>query len=504
MKLKIREFNKPHVMVFLLLMVIKSAIASPIDFYPPTEALDSRSNHLSFYFQNIEVRTLLQLIAKNSDLNFIISDAVKGSLTLNLKNVTWERALDIIMKTQGLSSRRLGNALYISTLEDLTTNEIKQQQLAETITNSGRLASMKIHLNYMNVVDLAALLKGSQSVLLSPRGQVAVDLRTNSLIIRDTKQNIAEILPEIKWLDVPARQVLIEARIVNIDTNYEQQLGVRFGVSKTRHLSGTIAGANQINAGVPPALVTPMTNRLNFNIPAAALFDGAVPGSIALALAKVGPVLLDMELSALEGEQHAQVISRPRVITANQQKATIQTGEEIPYQQAASSGATNVTFKKAVLSLEITPQITPTNKIILHLKVTQDTVGRNIAVGATATAGDAGPATPVNIPAINTQAVESNVLLNNNETIVVGGVYRTVKINTMDRIPFFGTLPVVGHLFTHEGIHNEKHELLIFLTPKILTQRPKATKSVAVKTCQQVTPLCIKNRHAVGCNVCPD
>lgn len=491
-------------MTCLLLTVLRSAFAGPLDFQPPTDPLDYNTNRLSFYFQDIEIRTLLQLIAKNSGLNFIISDAVKGSITLNLKNVTWERALDLIMKTQSLSSRRIGNAMYVSTLEDMTNRESKQLQLADIIANTGRLESVKIHLEYTNAIDLAALLKGPQSVLLTPRGQVAVDSRTNSLIIRDTKQNLDDIIPEIKWLDIPARQVLIEARIVNIDTSYEQQLGVRFGVSDTQNLSGTLAGANQINQGIPPAFVKPFTDRLNFNIPAAALFDGAVPGSIGLALAKLGPVLLDLELSALEGEQHAQVISRPRVITSNLQKATIQTGEEIPYQEATSSGATSIVFKKAVLSLEIIPQITPNNKIILHLKATEDTRGQNIAVGATTTAGSTGAASPVNIPAINTEEVESNVLLNNKETIVVGGVYKTIKINTMDRIPFFGTLPVVGHLFTHEGIHNEKHELLIFLTPKIITPRPKRPKAVVMKTCQQVTPQCINNRFGPGCRVCPN
>ncbi len=499
-----KKRNALQVVAALLLAGLNPVLAATLGSSPVTESRDLKTNRLSFYFQNIETRMLLQLIAKNSGVNFIISDAVKGSITLNLKNVSWQRALDIIMKTQNLASRRIGNALYISTIEDMTSTEAKQLQLADTIANSGRLESVKIHLNYMNAMDLATLLKGPQSVLLTPRGQVAVDSRTNSLIIRDTKQNIQDILPEIRWLDVPARQVLIEARIVNIDTTYERELGVRFGVSNTSTLSGTLSGANQLSQGIAPSLVTPFTDRLNFNIPANALFDGAVPGSIALALAKLGPVLLDMELSALEGEQHLQVIARPRVITANQQKAVIQTGEEIPYQEASSSGATSITFKKAVLSLTIVPQITPNNKIILNLKVTQDSRGQNVAVGATSTAGSTGATTPVNIPAINTEEVESNVLLNNNETIVIGGVYKTVKQNSMDRIPFFGTLPVVGHLFTHEGVHNEKHELLIFLTPKIITPQP-AVKTVVTRVmeCDPAIAPCVKKKPAAGCRVYP-
>jgi len=422
-------------------------------------------NSLSFFFQNIEVRALLQLIAKNSGLNFIISDAVKGNLSLNLKNVTWQQALAVILKTQGLTSRQVGNVMYVSTIEEITTNEAKLYQSDDAIANILPLESKLITLKYATAKDIADVIKGSTSNLLSSRGQVAIDSRTNSLIIRDTKKNIQSIIPEIQKLDIPAKQVLIEARIVNIDITYEEQLGVRFGTSNTRSLSGTLTGANQLAQGTDVANVNPFTDRLNFNVPANALFDNATPGSIGLALAHLGSVYLDMELSALEGENHAKVISRPRVVTSNQQKATIQTGEEIPYQESSSSGATTVAFKKAVLSLEIIPQITPNNKIVLSMKATQDSRGTNTAIGA------ASDGTPITIPAINTQEVQSNVLLNDNETIVIGGVYKEVKTNTWDRIPFFGTLPVVGNLFSHKGIHNEKHELLIFVTPKIITSQ---------------------------------
>lgn len=424
-------------------------------------------NTLSFYFQNIEVRSLLQLIAKNSGLNFIISDAVKGNITLNLKNVTWQQALSIILKTQGLLSQRIGNAVYISTIENITNNETKRLQSQDAIQNLAPLKSQLIALKYTNATELANTLKGTQGTLLSLRGQVAVDTRTNSLILHDTQQTIDTLMPEIRRLDVPARQVLIEARIVNIDTTYEEELGIRFGVSDTRHLSGTLSGANQLTQGVAVSEITPLADRLNFDGAANVLFSGARPGSIGLALARLGPVMLDLELSALESERHAQIIARPRVVTSNQQKARIQTGEEIPYQEATSSGATSVVFKKAVLSLEIIPQITPDNKIILNLKATQDTRGENIAVSSgTATTS------PVTIPAINTQEVSSIISLNDNETIVIGGVYRSDKRNTWDRIPFFGSLPVVGNLFTHRGERNEKHELLVFITPKIITTNP--------------------------------
>jgi len=422
---------------------------------------------MSFNFQNIDLRTLLQLIAKQSGMNFIISDEVKGNVSLNLKNVTWREALDTLLRTQGLTSRQVGNVIFVSTIEDITNNETKQYHSVEQEVNLSPLRSRLIRLKYTSAADLAVLLKGPQSSLLSPRGQVAVDTRTNSVIIRDTRENLADILPTIQRLDIPARQVLIEARIVNIDTTYEEQLGIRFGVTKPEHLTGTLEGGNSLNQGINPAFIQNVANqidytkRLNFNVPASALFDGTNPGSIALALARISGVLLDLELSAMEGERHAQVIAKPRVVTSNQQKAMIQTGEEIPYQEATSSGATAVVFKKAVLSLTIVPQITPDNRIVLHLRATEDTRGDSVTIGTTGT-------TTTQIPSINTQEVESHILLNNNETIVIGGVYRTIAQKTTDRIPFFGTLPLVGFLFRHNGLHNEKHELLIFITPKII------------------------------------
>lgn len=433
----------------------------------------SGDKKLSFQFQKIDIRVLLQLIAKNSGRNFIIGDAVKGNVTLSLEGVTWRQALDIVLKTHALASRQVGNVIFISTIEEITSNETKQLQSDETLANLAPLQSKLIRLNYTNAVDMAKLLKGQQGSLLTPRGEVAVDSRTNSLIIRDTAKTVNNLIREIKQLDIPARQVLIEARIVNIDTQYESELGVKFGVSDTRHLSGTLNGANQLTQGVDVSNITPLADRLNFNVPANQLFDGSTPGSIGLALARIGHVMLDLELSALEGERHAQIISRPRVVTSNQEKAVIQTGEEIPYQESTSSGATSVVFKKAVLSLEIVPQITPNNKIVLKLKATQDTRGQNIAVGQS-------NGTPITIPAINTQEVESNILLHNNETIVIGGVYRVVKQNTLDRIPFFGSLPVVGALFSHKGEHDEKHELLIFITPKIITASPHHADSLAL------------------------
>lgn len=434
------------------------------------------SNLLSFSFQNIEIRSLLQLIAKSSGLNFIISDAVKGNITLNLKDVTWKEALEVILKTYGLSSRQVGNIVYVSSIEQITQTEAKHLQSQETLANLAPLESKIFKLKYINAEDLAALLKGADSTLLSSRGQVAIDKRTNTIILKDTAANLKTLAKTIKGIDLPAKQVLIEARIVNITTNYQKELGVRFGLSDTRHLSGTLDAANELTKGTGVNAIDPFTNRLNFNIAGNALDNvgGVSPATIGLALARLGPVLLDLELSALEGEKHAKTISRPRVVTSNLKKAIIATGEEIPYQEATSSGATSVSFKKALLSLEVTPQITSDNKVMLTVKATEDTKGDNIVVGSSSTTGG------TNIPAINTQSVESNILLNNNETVVIGGVYKISKNNIMQRVPFFGDLPLVGSLFRHKGNSETKSELLIFLTPKIInTSSPYPLKGEA-------------------------
>lgn len=434
---------------------------------------------LSFDFQSIDLRTLLQLIAKSSGQNFVISDAVKGNVTLNLKNVTWQQALKTVLESHGLAQRTAGNVVYVSTIEDITSNETKQMQSAEALSNLEPLTSTIVHLKYTNATDLANMLKGAQSQLLTARGQVAVDLHTNSVILRDIKSNLKEITKAIHQLDIPAKQVLIEARIINIDVQYEKELGARFGISHSRWMSGNFFGANSLAQDTSPAFVaTPggtidPTQRLNFNNPAPQIFTGANPGTIGMAVTKIGGVFLDLELSALEGEEHATIVSTPKVMTSNQQKATIQTGEEIPYQSATSSGATSVEFKNAVLSLEITPQITPDNKIILSMKATQDSRGANVQING----GGGTPTT--SIPAINTEEVDSNIILNDCETVVLGGIYKVTKDNTVERIPFFGSLPLVGGLFRHVANKDQKTELLIFITPKIIKQQPLAKRALA-------------------------
>lgn len=452
-----------------------SANAMVPDLNAPAVVVVPPNTRISFNFQNVPIKTLLQLIAKTSGQNFIISDAVKGNATLNLKDVTWQQALEIILKSNGLASQKIGTAIFISTMDDITQKEVKELQSEQQLESLSPVDTALITLKYTNADNMAKLLKGDKGNLLTNRGEVAVDTPTNSVIVRDVKSNLIQIENYIKKLDVPAKQVSIEARIVSIDITYEAQLGVRFGLNNTRSLAGTLNGANELAQGVNPANIattSSIADNLNFNIPASVLSTGTTPASVGLALARLGPVLLDLELSALEEEGYTQIISKPRVVTANQQKATIETGEEIPYQESTSSGATSIEFKKAVLSLEITPQITPDNRIVLKLKANQDSVGKQLLVSASSTNGTVTPAA-YGPPTINTQSVASSVLLNDNETVVVGGIYKLSKTNTYDRVPFFSDLPLLGRLFKHRGISNEKSELLIFLTPRIIKSSPK-------------------------------
>lgn len=420
---------------------------------------NTRSSLLSFNFQDISIRDLLQLIAKNSGLNFIISDSVKGNMSLSLQNVTWQQALSVVMRANGLDSRRYDNVLFIAPIEELATNDAKRFQAEQQLSNLAPPTSTFIHLKYANANDLLNVIKSQQGSLLSSNGQIGTDPRTNTIWIYDNPANVLRIQRFIAQLDIPTKQVLIEARIVSIDTQYIEELGIKWGLSNTRYLSGTLTGANQLRQATDNTLPdVPVDDRLNFNIPANKVF-GSTPASAAIAIVQMGSVYLDMELSALEGENHAQVISNPRVITSNSQPAEIQTGEEIPYQEATSSGATSITFKDAVLSLNITPQITSDNSLVLKVKVTRNRRGTDVNTGGGST-----------VPAIDTEEVQSLVSLKNNQTVVLGGVYRLDRTNTVTRIPFLGSIPVVGNLFKHTSINNERQELLIFITPQIVNQ----------------------------------
>ncbi|MBL7479827.1 type IV pilus secretin PilQ [Legionella bononiensis] len=410
---------------------------------------------ISLNFQNINIRAVLQLLADFTGINMVVSDKVQGDITLRLNDTPWDQALDIILTTQGLDKRKTGNVMLIDTkasLDKMEEDELKSQQ---TIEKLEPIRSDLIQINYAKASDIAILIKDKQNSLLSPRGKISVDARTNTLWIQDTGLKIEEVRELIKQLDVAVKQVQIEARIVEVNKDFSQDLGIRWGVSKPTHLSGTLEGANQLQLpqGIANPANVPIAQRLNLDLVAAP--NTAIPASVGIALAKLGDnILLDLELSALESQGQAELISSPSVITTNQQAAVIESGKEIPYQESTSSGATAVAFKKAVLSLKVTPQITPDNKILMDLQINQDADSGERVLG---------------VPIILTKQIQTNVLVNNGQTIVLGGIYKQDKNKAIKRIPFLGELPVVGILFSNKQIRLDNEELLIFITPRIIT-----------------------------------
>ena len=414
---------------------------------------------ISLNFQDIQVRAVLQLLADFTGVNVVVSDAVTGSITLRLNDVPWDQALDIILTTQGLDKRQLGNVMLIDKAAAFVARETEslKGQLAQKKLAPIRSELMQI--NYAKASDIATMLKDRANSLLSERGNLSVDVRTNTIWLQDTGAQIEIIRELVKQLDVPVKQVVIEARIVDMTKQCEEDLGVRWGVSKPTHLSGTLAGANQLAKGIAPADVTPLAERLNLDLAALPLVGA--PASIGIALAKLGDgVLLDLELSALESIGNAEIIASPRLMTTDRQSAVISSGEDIPYQQSTSSGATAVAFKQAVLSLKVTPQITPDGKLLMDLLINQDAnSGQNVN----------------GVPIILTKSIQTNVLVNNGQTIVLGGIYTQNKNNSITRIPFLGGLPYVGHLFSRTQTTNNNEELLIFITPRIITNNLSIT-----------------------------
>lgn len=410
---------------------------------------------LSLNFQNIEVRAVLQLIADFTGINMVTSDTVSGNVTLRLKNVPWDQALDLILKTKGLDKRQSGNVMLIAPAEEIAAREKLELEANKQVQELAPLLSETIQVNYAKASDIATILKQKGGEFISDRGNITVDTRTNKLLVQETADRIDAIVGLVQELDVPVRQVLIESRIVLASTNFSKELGVRFGVSrdyigsdgKERAMSGSLGATEELINGT--TLTAP--GRWNVNLPA----TSTSAGSIGLALARLPfGTLVELELSAAQAEGETEIVSSPRVITSNQQEATIESGQEIPYQEASSSGATSVSFKKAVLSLKVTPQITPDDRIIMDLEVNKDNPDfGNLVQG---------------VPPINTQNVKTQVLVNNGETIVLGGVYEQTKSHTINRVPFFGDLPVVGALFRSKSEVDEKDELLIFVTPKIV------------------------------------
>ncbi len=420
---------------------------------------------LSLNFQNIEVRSVLQVIADFTGLNIITSDTVTGNITLRLKDVPWDQAMDIIMQNKNLAMRKVGNVITVAPAEEVAVKEKAQLEAVNAIADLAPLRTESFTLKYQKAADLKTILESNNSSgsanqnrgMLSKRGSIVAEVRTNTVFIQDTDKNLESIQAFINKIDIAVKQVMIESRIVIADDKFSKELGARFGIqnptsgssgSGRLKVGGTIGTAQTAPLNTPIVSVGANTQGLNTNLPATSAF-----GTIAFSLFRLpAGLLLNLELSALESDNRGKIVSSPRVTTANQQKAKIAQGVQIPYLQASSSGATTVAFKDAVLSLQVTPQITPDDKIIMDLEVNKDSQGKDTLAG----------------PVINTQNVQTQVLVANGETAVLGGIYEQTERNDVDKVPFFGDLPIIGNVFKHRTKRDDKTELLIFVTPRIM------------------------------------
>ncbi len=418
---------------------------------------------LSLNFQNVEVRAVLQVIADFTGLNIVTSDTVTGNLTLRLKDVPWDQALDIILQAKGLDMRKTGNVVWIAPRDELATKEKLLLESRQQISELEPIRTESFQLNYQKADAVQKLLVDPQQRILSKRGSVVGDPRTNTLFVQDTSSKLEEVRSLIKKIDVAIRQVLIEARIVNATDNFSKNLGVKFGYQDNRAYGGpginsTAVGGNLqttgANIGEPNTTAIPIPQSLNVNLPAGGIGDAAA-GALSLIVFNSGLTrFLNLELSALEADAKGKIISSPKVVTADQIEATISQGTQIPYQQATSSGATSVVFANATLSLKVKPQITPDDNIIMNLDVHNDSVGQPTSAG----------------PAINTQAINTQALVENGGTVVIGGIYIQNKTTTVNKIPLLGDIPFLGALFRNTADQDNRSELLVFITPRILKE----------------------------------
>ncbi|CUA86099.1 type IV pilus secretin PilQ [Pseudidiomarina woesei] len=407
----------------------------------------SNQKPISLNFQDVPVRQLLQILAEENNLNLVASESVTGNITLRLENVPWERALETILRVKGLDKRYDQNILIVAPASELAQREAEQLESQQRMQDLAPLESSYIQINYAKAEEIAQILRTDSSDLLSSRGAVTVDERTNTLLVRDTSEQIATVKAMVNVLDVPVKQVIIEARMVTVRDNISDELGIRWGVTEP---------SVDTSQPLPWGTGTSVTGDFNVNLPIA-----SPAATIGFQVAKLADGrLLDLELSALERENKGEIIASPRITTANQKEAYIEQGTEIPYVESASSGATSVQFKKAVLGLTVTPQITPDNRVILDLVITQNTRGETVSTPT-------GPAV-----SIDTQEISTQVLVENGETIVLGGIYQQQILNDISKVPLLGDIPYVGVLFRTDSQVNEKRELLIFVTPRIVTNTP--------------------------------
>jgi type IV pilus assembly protein PilQ len=430
-----------------------------------------QGERLSLNFQNVDVRSLLQVIADFTNLNIITSDSVQGSITLRLKDVPWDQALDIILQSKGLDMRKNGNVLIVAPREELATKEKLELESRNQLAELEPLRTEYFQLNYAKVDAFVKIVTDDKQRILSKRGSAIWDPRTNLLIVNDTAAKLEEIRRLIARVDIAQPQVLIEARIVEAADTFSRNLGVRFGVARITNTGAfaggtgvTTSGSGSGGAGNPNTGLAPSSgslsgvgvSQINFvNLPATPI-GGFNAGSFALTLVNSSlSSALNLEVTALEAEGRGKIVSSPRVVTADKVKATIEQGTEIPYQQATSSGATSISFRKATLKLEVTPQITPEGAIFLDVKVNKDSRGQDTAAG----------------PAIDTKNVQTQVLVDNGGTVVLGGIYEQLERTTVTKVPFLGDLPVMGALFKNTQRVNDRSELLIFITPRVVSER---------------------------------
>lgn len=450
---------------------IKPVVKLPPELRDKKEYVGER---LTLNFQDIETRAVLQLLADTSGQNMVISDSVSGNVTLRLQNVPWDQALDVVMRTKGLDNRQEGNVIFIAPAAEIASREKELLSARKEAQELSPLRTEYLQVNYAKAADLAALIKSGAGSLISERGSVAIDERTNTLLLQDTSERLADIRRLVSTLDIPVKQVMIEARIVIVSDDYSRDLGVRFGANAAFSQGGSDGfgfignpiGSDDDDDGGPilspfpgiPSVGAVETrgdpnDRYLVNLPAA-----NPAGRLALTLLD-SDYLVDLELSAAQAEGRGEIISSPRLITANQREATIEQGVEIPYQESSSSGATTTQFKKAVLSLKVTPQITPDNRVILDLTVSKDSVGQLVA---SATGGF--------VPSIDTREIVTQVLVNDGQTVVLGGILETERRDAENKVPYLGDIPVVGRLFKQTTTTDNKDELLIFVTPRILRE----------------------------------
>lgn len=420
-----------------------------------TERFAYTGEKLSLNFQDIDVRSVLQLIADFTNLNLVASDTVQGGITLRLQNVPWDQALDLVLKTKGLDKRKIGNVLLVAPADEIAARERQELESQKQIADLAPLRRELLQVNYAKAADIAKLFQSvtSAEAKADERGSITVDERTNNIIAYQTQDRLDELRRIVAQLDIPVRQVMIEARIVEANVDYDKSLGVRWGGSLQNkgnwNTSGVSNGANASSTiGTPGSTST--------NSPFVDL--GTASNTSGLGIAFITDnVLLDLELTAMEKTGNGEIVSQPKVVTSDKETAKILKGTEIPYQEASSSGATSVSFKEASLSLEVTPQITPDNRIIMEVKVTKDEPDYLNKVQ--------------DVPPIKKNEVNAKVLVNDGETIVIGGVFSNTQSKVVDKVPFLGDVPYLGRLFRRDVVSEKKSELLVFLTPRIMNNQ---------------------------------